>query len=46
MVNNSPYFMRRESDICRNRQIVEPEFGFMISGTNVNVRRLRPLVRV
>jgi hypothetical protein len=46
MADNSAYFMRRESDICRNRKIVEPELGFMISESNVNVRRLRSLIRV
>jgi hypothetical protein len=38
--------VRRKSGIHRNRQIVEPKFGFMVSRADVNVRRLSTFVRV
>jgi hypothetical protein len=44
MPDNSADFVRGKSGIDRDREVVEPEFGLEIPGTNVNVRRLTAFV--
>src|ERR1700730_14080389 len=46
MADNSADFMGGKSRVDRNREVMQPEFGFEISGPNVNVRRLSALVRI
>jgi hypothetical protein len=44
VTDNRLDFVRRKSRIDRDRQIVQPEFGFEVAGTDVNVRRLTAFV--
>jgi hypothetical protein len=46
MADNSADFIGGKSRVDRNRQVMQLEFGFEISGPNVNVRRLSALVRI
>src|SRR5206468_258600 len=46
VTDNSADFMGRKSRVDRHRQVVQPELGFVIAGSDVNVRRLVPLVRI
>jgi hypothetical protein len=46
VANNSANFMRRKSRIDRDREVMQPEFGFKITRTNVNMRRLSALVGI
>jgi hypothetical protein len=44
--NNSAYFVRRESRIDGDRQIMQPDFGFAVAGSNMNVRRLAAFIGI
>jgi len=46
VTDNSADFMRGKSRVDRDRKVVQPEFGFEISRSDVNMRRLAPLVRI
>jgi len=42
--DNSADFMGGKSRINRNREVVQPELGFEISGPDMDMRRLAALV--
>jgi hypothetical protein len=42
--DNSADFMRGKSRIDRDREVVQPELGFEITGPDVNMRRLAAFV--
>jgi hypothetical protein len=44
VADNRPYFVGRKSRVDRDRQIMQPEFGFEIARPDVNVRRLTAFV--
>jgi hypothetical protein len=46
VADNSADFMGWKSRIDRDREIVEPEFSFEISGPDVNMRRFAAFVRI
>src|SRR5450759_3849614 len=46
VADNSANFMGGKSRIDRDREVVQPELGFEISGPNVDMRRLAALVRI
>src|ERR1700733_13916930 len=45
VADNSADFMGRKSRIDRDREVMQPEFGFEISRPNVDMRRLAAFVR-
>src|ERR1700694_2581943 len=44
VADNSADFMGRKSRIDRDREVMQPELRFEISGPDVNMRRLAPFV--
>src|SRR5665811_420380 len=46
MADNSADFMGGKSRIDRDREVVQPEFGFGITGPDVDMRRLAAFVRI
>jgi hypothetical protein len=44
MADDSADFMGGKSRIHRDREVMQPEFGFKISGPDVNMRRLAAFV--
>src|ERR1700686_2731702 len=46
VADNSADFMGGKSRIDRDREVVQPEFGFEVSGPDVNMRRLATFVRI
>src|ERR1700722_7948940 len=46
VADNSADFMGRKSRIDRDREVMQPEFGFEISRPNVDMRRLAAFVRI
>src|ERR1700692_3671613 len=46
VADNSADFMGRKSLINRDREVMQPEFGFEISRPNVDMRRLAAFVRI
>src|SRR6266851_2033407 len=46
VADNSPDFMGGKSRIDRDREVVQPELGFEISGPHVDVRWLAAFIRI
>src|ERR1700712_3394710 len=46
VTDDSADFMSGKSRIHRDRQVMQPEFGFEISGPDVDMRRLTTFVRI
>src|SRR3984893_14343455 len=46
VTDNSADFMGRKSRIHRDREIVQPELGFEISGSDMDMRRLAAFIRI
>src|SRR3978361_497182 len=46
VADNSADFVSGKSRIDRDREVVKPEFGFQVSGPDVDVRRLVPLIGI
>src|SRR4249920_2135817 len=46
VTNNSADFMGWKSCVDGNRQVMQPEFGFKITGSDMNVRGFVALVRI
>ena len=46
VADNSADFMGRKSRIDRDREVVQPEFGFEAARPDVNMRRLAAFVRI
>jgi hypothetical protein len=46
MTDNSAYFMRRESQVDRDREVMQPKFGFAASGPNMNMRRFAAFIGI
>src|SRR5450756_2576442 len=46
MTDNSADFMGGKSRIDRDREVMQPEFGFEIAGPDVDMRRLAAFVRI
>jgi len=46
VTDNSANFMCGKSRIDRNREVVQPEFGFEIPRPDMNMRRLATFVRI
>jgi hypothetical protein len=45
-VSRAGGYHRRKSGVCRDREVMKPEFGFTVSGANVNMRGFVTLVRI